>query len=442
MDQPISIFDYLPLAALKPDPANPRSHSKRQIRAIADSIEAFGFNAPILINSEKQIVAGHGRLAAAKLLGLEKVPTVNLRHLTAAQTKAYMIADNKLNDLSIFDEKALAAVLKDLSAISLEFDVEATGFAIPEIDKRIHCLDGDMDLDDADEIRIEQGPAITQPGDVWVLGKHRVACGDALDPGIYEAVLKGSTAHAVFADFPYNLKVNGVVSGNGKIRHREFAMASGEMTRGEFATFLSNIFKNLKSRLSEGALVYACMDWRSLEELSAAARGNGLETANLCVWVKTNGGLGSFYRSQHELIYVFRNGHAPHRNNVQLGRFGRNRTNVWNYPGANVFAGGERNRLLKLHPTVKPLRLVADAILDCTAPGQTVLDCFLGSGTTVLAAERTGRIAAGIEMDPLYVDTTVRRWQEMTGDNALHSSGEPFNSLMKTRTISSGVDET
>jgi DNA modification methylase len=240
-------------------------------------------------------------------------------------------------------------------------------------------------------------------------------------------------AATVITDPPYNVRIDGHASGLGAVHHRPFPMASGEMDRAQFTAFLSQTCRNLAAFSFDGALHYIFMDWRHAEELLAAGRDVYGELINLCVWTKHNAGMGSLYRSQHELVFVFKHGRNGHRNNVQLGQFGRNRTNVWHYPGANSFARcGEEGNLSALHPTVKPVAMIADAILDCSARGDIVLDGFLGSGTTVIAAERTGRRCYGLELDPGYVDTIIRRWQALTGGSARHAaSGRSFDDLTR-----------
>ena len=426
-------FELLPLDQLKPNPLNPRKHSREQIRAIARSIEAFGFNAPILIDKNKQIVAGHGRFEAAKLLGRAEVPVLWLEHLTEAQAKAYMLADNKLTDRSSWDDAALAARLKELTELAIDFDVEDIGFELPEIDFRIQSLDASEDADLADECQPVSGPPVSRPGDLWLLGDHRLLCGSALQASAYDVLLCGAEAAAIFTDPPYNVKIDGHVCGSGAIKHSEFAMASGEMTSEEFERFLSEAYKLIGAYADPGAVVFACMDWRHMWEMLAAARAACFDPINLCVWVKSNGGMGSLYRSRHELVFVFRNGKAQHLNNVQLGRFGRNRTNVWNYAGANSFPRKGRAKGLDLHPTVKPIAMVADALLDLTKPDDLVLDPFCGSGATILAAERVGRRGYAIEIDPLYVDTTITRWERMSGAQAHHASGGTFSDIKAER---------
>jgi DNA modification methylase len=424
---------YRPIGELKLEPRNPRAHSTRQIRQIARSIETFSFCVPVLVDATLKVVAGHGRVAAARVLGLNEVPTIRLEHLSEAQARAFMIADNRLTENSTWDDHLLAEQLQELSLMELDFSVEVTGFEMAEIDLRIEGLSLEPGGDDpADAIPTShEGTPVSRAGDQWELGPHRICCGSALDEGAYAALMRGTKAAAIIADPPYNIPIDGNVTGLGSLRHREFVMGAGEMSEQEFIAFLSRACMLLARNSTEGAFHYIFIDWRHLGELLAAGRTAYRELKNICVWVKSNAGMGSLYRSQHELILVFKHGRGPHRNNIELGRFGRNRTNVWNYPGANSFAraGGEGN-LLALHPTVKPTAMIADAIMDCTARGDIVLDGFLGSGTTVIAAELTGRRCYGLELDPLYVDTVVRRWQAYTSANATHAStGRCFNDL-------------
>ena len=427
---------YRELATLKLDPHNPRVHSKKQIEQIARSIRAFGFNVPILINAQNKILAGHGRILACRQLGWSEVPTIMLEHLTPEQAQAFLIADNKLTENASWDEQLLAQQLQALCAAQLDFSIEATGFEIAEIDLLIDNLTpaAEGENDPADALP-SAGPAVTQPGDVWLAGPHRTLCANALEPSSYIALLAARKAQVVIADPPYNVKVSGHVCGKGAIQHREFAMASGEMDSDSFSAFLTQVCALLAQHSADGSLHYLFIDWRHLPEILHAGARAYSELKGLCVWVKDNGGMGSLYRSQHELILVWKSGRAPHRNNVQLGQFGRNRTNVWHYPGVNSFARHtEEGNLLALHPTVKPVALVADALLDCSARGDIVLDPFLGSGTTLIAAERTGRVCYGLELDALYVDTIIRRWQRYTGLVArLESSGEGFDEVEQSR---------
>ena len=419
---------YRAIGELKLDPKNSRLHSKKQIRQIANSIKTFGFNVPVLVDADLNVIAGHGRLLACRELGMTEVPTLCLEHLTEAQIRAFMIADNRLTEIASWDDQLLAEQLQELSLLDLDFDIEVTGFEMGEIDLRIASLEDEAEPGDDPADTFPEPPArppISKRGDLWHLRRHRVLCGNALEAADFAALMGEEQAVSVFTDPPYNVPIHGHASGLGSIRHRPFPMASGEMDTAEFTAFLRQVCLNLAAFSTEGSLHYICMDWRHLGELLAAGRDAYGDLKNLCVWVKDNGGMGSLYRSQHELVLVFKHGGNRHRNNVQLGQFGRNRSNVWHYPGANSFArfGGEGN-LLALHPTVKPVAMVADAILDCSARGDIVLDAFVGSGTTVIAAERTGRRCYGMELDPAYVDTAIRRWQVLTGESALHATSD------------------
>lgn len=425
---------YRPIAALTLDPRNPRRHDRKQIRRIAHSIQTFGFNVPVLVDRDFKVIAGHGRILACCELGWETVPTICLEHLTERQAKAFMVADNRLAEISVWDDRLLAEQLKELSELNLDFRLEATGFEMGEIDLRIESLtsEGDGEANSAEAIpEVPAGPAVSQAGDLWRLGPHRVHCGSALEQAAYAALMDGGQAAMVFTDPPYNVVIAGNVSGLGAIQHRNFVMASGEMGEAEYIPFLTRSLKLLAQHSISGSLHYICMDWRHARELLAAGREAYAELKNMCVWVKDNAGMGSLYRSQHELVFVFKHGRACHRNNIQLGQFGRHRSNVWHYSSVSAFGrASEEGKLLALHPTVKPVTLVADTILDCSVRGDIVLDGFLGSGTTVIAAERTGRRCYGLELDPLYVDTIVRRWQAYTGERAQHAAtGRAFNEI-------------
>jgi DNA modification methylase len=339
-----------------------------------------------------------------------------------------------LTEISSWDDRLLAQQLKDLSLLGLDFSLELTGFEMGEIDLRIASLDDAPEGEDDPADLLPDpltSPPISQIGDMWRLGNHVVACNNALDPAAFARLMGEQCAAMVFTDPPYNVPIDGHASGLGAVHHRPFPMASGEMDTPQFTSFLRQALHNLAAFSGDGSIHFICMDWRHIEELMAAGREVYGELKNLCVWVKDNAGMGSLYRSRHELIFVFKHGRNGHRNNVQLGRFGRNRSNVWTCPGANSFARHrEEGNPCALHPTVKPAAMVADAIFDCSARGETVLDAFLGSGTTVIAAERTGRRCYGLELDPLYVDAIIRRWQKLTSGTAHHAaSGRRFDDL-------------
>ena len=431
-----------PIASLKLRRNNPRTHSEKQIRQIAASIETFGFTNPVLIDASQTVIAGHGRVRAAKQLGMTTVPTVQLEHLSKAQVRAYVIADNKLAECAGWDRDLLAIELQELAEIDLDFALEVTGFETAELDLLIGGGPHDAETDPADawEGPDPDAPTVSRPGDLWQVGPHRLLCGDALDRASYDRLLSGQKAQLVFVDPPYNVRIEGFVSGLGRTRHGEFAMASGEMSAAEFTAFLEQALRHHAAHSHDGALHFVCMDWRHVGELLAASRRVYSACKNLCVWVKTNAGMGSLYRSQHELVYVFKVGTAPHVNNVALGRHGRSRSNVWHYAGVNSF-GAERDEALATHPTVKPVRLVADAILDGSRRGDLVLDGFAGSGTTLLAAERTGRIGCGLEIEPRYVDAAIRRMAEHAGLEAkLAESGKTFTEVAAERAPESGSE--
>jgi len=422
---------YRPIDALILDIENPRLHSRRQIRQIARSIETFGFNVPILVSADLKVIAGHGRVLASRELRTKEVPTICIDHLSPEKIRTYAIADNKLTENGAWSEELLANHFRELAALDLDFSLDVTGFEIGEIDLLIESGgQPEATEDTADDLQaIPSGPPVCQAGDIWLLGQHRVFCGNSLESVSYTALVKGEEADLVFTDPPYNVRIDGHASGLGKTRHREFAMATGEMGRAEFTDFLTRICLQLKRFSRAGAIHYICMDWRHAGELLAAGDEIYPELKNICVWVKHNAGMGSFYRSQHELVFVFKTGARSHLNNIQLGKHGRHRTNVWSYRAANDFGRStDEGNLLQMHPTVKPVAMVADAILDCSSRGELVFDPFLGSGTTLIAAERVGRRCFGIEIDPAYVDTIIRRWQAFSGDVARHAvTGEAFD---------------
>ena len=410
----IAVGDLIPWAR------NARTHSRKQIRQIADSIETFGFTNPVLIDERRRILAGHGRVAAAKLHGMTEVPCVRIAHMTEAQKHAYVIADNKLALNAGWDEELLALELGALLDMDdLDFEVDVTGFSIAEIDSLIEGQAPEEPGDPRDDALPEarKVSARCRPGDVWQLGRHRLVCGDALDPETVALLMEDEAARMVFADPPYNVPIEGHVSGKGRIKHREFAMATGEMTVPEFTRFLQTAFWNMAAVSVDGAIHFLCMDWRHMGEMLAAGEGVYAELKNLIVWVKDNGGMGTFYRSRHELIFAFKVGTATHTNSFELGQHGRHRTNVWQYRGVNTLKAGRMDELA-LHPTVKPVQMIADAIKDVSGRGEIVLDLFGGSGSTLIAAEKTGRRARLAELDPLYCDRILARWEAYAKDTA------------------------
>lgn len=420
-----------PIEALQPYVGNARTHSKKQIAQIAASIRRFGFVSPVLLGEDDGVVAGHGRIEAARSLGMVEIPAIRLDHLSPAERRAYLLADNRLAELASWDAELLALELQGLEALELDFDLEITGFDGAELEL---LLNPSPSPDPEDQLPEAAGPVITRSGDVWIMGPHRLHCGDARDPQAYASLMAGEPARMVFADPPYNVAIDGHAGGKGRIARRPFIMASGEMSGAEFTTFLTETLSGMAGASMDGSIAFICMDWRHLPELLAAGAVAYDEMKNLIVWTKDNGGMGAFYRSQHELIGVFKKGRAPHVNTFGLGETGRYRTNVWNYPGVNSFTPG-RDDALAMHPTVKPVAMVADAIRDVSHRGEIVLDAFGGSGTTLIAAHRTRRRARLLELDPLYCDVICRRWTALTGEVALlEGDGRSFDQIAEART--------
>jgi DNA modification methylase len=412
---------YRRLSELRPYARNARTHSRRQVAQIAESIRQFGFTNPVLVSGDGEIIAGHGRVEAARLLGLAEVPTLALDHLTPEQRRAYVLADNKLALNAGWDQELLATELQGL--IDLGFEVELTGFSTVEIDLVLEqagesraTLPGAADTAEPadDAIPAALPHAVTRPGDLWQLGRHRLLCSDARLAESYARLLGDEPADLVFTDPPYNVRIDGHVSGLGAVKHREFAFASGEMSQEQFTLFLTESLGAMARACRDGAIAFVCMDWRHMRELLSAGHAVFSELKNLCVWNKSNGGMGAFYRSKHELVFVWKVGTAPHTNNFGLGDTGRYRTNVWDYAGISSLSATRADEL-EMHPTVKPVALVADAIRDCSRRGEIVLDGFGGSGSTLIAAEKTGRVARLIEIDPGYCDTILRRFQAYAG---------------------------
>lgn len=399
---------------LKPRSRNARIHPDKQIFMLARNIDMFGFLVPCVIDEKNQLLTGAARVMAAERLGMKTVPVIRVSHLSEAEKRAFTIADNKLAEIAVWDADVLRSELQYFSDLNVDFDFSIIGFGTAEVDIILDTANEDG----SDDSRVDlKGSVISRLGDLWQAGSHRIYCGDALATSSYEALLAGESAQLVFTDAPYNISM-GQVGGAGGIQHREFAMASGEMNSDQFTSFLTKIAQNLATYSVDGSLHYLCMDWRHCQEILTAGNATYSELKNICVWRKTNAGMGSLYRSQHEFVFIFKNGTAPHINNINLGAHGRNRSNVWDYGGINSF-GKHRDELLAMHPTVKPVALIADIIKDASARGDIVLDVFGGSGSTLIAAEKTKRRAALLEIDPLYVDSAIRRWQTLTGKTAV-----------------------
>lgn len=426
-------LEWMAIGKIQPNPNNPRVHSRKQINKIIASIDKFGFLNPVLIDEDNIALAGHGRLEAARIKGLTHVPVIRFAHLSAAQKKAYLITDNRLAELSAFDRGKLAVELTELIDLlpAEGLDVTITGFEPAEIDLLLADMSAPAATPEDNILALPEIP-VARRGDLWALGKHHLICGDSRDPACVARLMGGVTAAVVVTDPPYNRRASDI-GGRGKTQHGNFAFASGEMSTSEFRQFLTETLGNAVKVSRPGAVHYVTMDWRHIGDLIAVGEILYGTMLNLICWNKTNAGQGSFYRSQHELIGVFRVGDHQHRNNVELGRYGRTRSNVWTYAGVNSF-GRNRDQALASHPTVKPVALVADALLDCTLRGETVLDPFMGSGTTIIAAEKVGRVTRGVEYEPGYIDVAIRRWQAFTKLEAtLVDDGRSFDEILRER---------
>ncbi|MGY3346648.1 MULTISPECIES: site-specific DNA-methyltransferase [unclassified Bradyrhizobium] len=411
-------------SALKPPLGRQtRLHSASQIRKIADSITNYGLVLPIVIDGRNRVVAGWATTRAAEQLGLEQIPVIRIADLSEPKLRALRLGLNKLPELATWVDLELKCELSEILESDPQITLEATGFQNAEIDTLLH----DSGLDQEDELPSEdtQTKPICRIGDQFSLGDHLIRCGDALDPESFAKLLATEQAGMVFTDPPYNVKISGHVTTS--TTHHDFPMGKGELSPCEFQTFLETALCHVATYSRDGAIHFVCMDWRHSAELLAAGAAVFNELKNICVWNKSNAGMGSLYRSQHEFVFVYKIGTAPHINNIALGRHGRNRTNVWSYVGQSALSGTSKSKL-SLHPTVKPVAMIADAIRDCSNPGDIILDPFGGAGTTMIAAERTGRRARLLELNPAYVDVTIQRWQRLTGKTAYNiETGRPFS---------------
>jgi DNA modification methylase len=416
-------IEEIPISSLKWNARSPRVHPEKQIEMLARNIDTFGFLIPCLISDQNRLLCGNARVLSAMRLGMETVPAVRVSHLSDNDQRVFILADAKLSEHARWHPEILQEEIQFTTNLNIDLDLSVIGFETAEVDLILERTEEQIEDDPTESLRPQ---AISRSGDIWRAGEHRVCCGDALSERSYDAVLGRSRAGLVVTDPPYNVRINGHVGGSGEIQHREFAMASGEMTPDQFVSLLTVSLGHLAAHSGDGSLQYIFMDWRHCPEILAAGQAAYNELKNICVWRKANAGMGSLYRSQHEFVFVFKNGTAAHINNINLGAHGRNRSNVWDYAGINGF-GRHRDELLAMHPTVKPVAMLADIIKDASHRGDVVLDAFGGSGSTLMAAERTGRRAAIIEIDPLYVDATIRRWQTLTGRTAYcEVTGETF----------------
>jgi DNA modification methylase len=410
---------------LRPVARNVRRHTRGQLLKVQKSLSHFGHIRPILITPDLEIIDGQLICEALKANGATTVRAIVVRGLSSVEIRALRLMLHRSAEDAVWDADALRIELQAI--LDAGFDLDLTGFDTPEFDR---ILSSDIPqanvFEDGSDIPRAGTTAISRPGDIWQCGKHRIGCGNARDQDFVARVRDDRAANVCFVDPPYNVPIAGFVSGKGRHQHREFLQGSGEMSSDDFYALLQDSLAVLRTASTANALIYVCMDWRHLVELAVAGRACGMALYNVCVWVKNNAGMGGIYRNQHEMVCVFRAGADQPLNNVELGKYGRNRSNVWSYPGMASF-GADRDELLASHPTVKPVALISDVLRDVTKRGDVVLDTFLGSGSTLVAAQETGRVCFGVELDPLYVDVAIRRWQRATGLDAVHAeSGQTF----------------
>ena len=426
------VIERVLIDTLRLAPVSLLIHPKKQIEKAQKFLAAFDQVPVVYAEPNGDIIGGEEIWLALKANGDSEVNVIFVNDKTPAEIKAIRLALHRLPLDAKWDAENLTAVMSELASIN--FDLDLTGFDAPQIDVYL-SLDvpkANVEENGADIPSPELTP-VSQRGSIWKLGRHRVGCGDATDLAFVSAILDNQQAHVCFVDPPYNIPVDGFISGKGRHHHHEFLQGSGELSSADFFAFLRHSFSVLKSNCAPTALIYACIDWRHVKEMTVAGHACDMPLYQIVTWVKSNGGMGGIYRNQSEFICVFKAGDATPLDNVELGRHGRNRTNVWNYPGMSSF-GIERDSLLGMHPTVKPVAMIADALRDVTKRGEIVLDTFLGSGSTLIAAEETGRSCRGVELDPIYVDVAIRRWQNATGRDAILSgTGQTFSSVAERR---------
>ena len=426
-------ISWVQVSSLRSHPASPRKFKTIDERAAARIVEVRDVIPPLVIDADGTVLVGEVIYRAARRLGLEELPVMRVEHLSDVEALELSVAYQRLNEIGEWDRG-------QLGALNLRFEIEIPGYEPEQIGFEVGAMDvmiGELpqeDPEEEDDEGLSASYPVSEVGDIWQLGKHRLVCGDSTDPATFAKLMAGvSPAALVFSDPPFGCKIDGFVASSG--RHREFVMGSGEMAPDELFEFFRAFIEAFLPHIKSGAVVEIVIDWRSLHLMLRAAEPLLGPLINLAVWVKDRPGQGSFLRSQHELVLIFKAGKGRFRNNVMLGKHGRSRSNVWSYPSAKTAStGSDEGDMLKNHPTPKCVRMVADAILDCTKRGEIVIDAFLGSGTTLIAADKVGRVCHAVELDPLYVDLAIRRWQAWSGEQAVHSStGRSFDEIESER---------
>jgi len=391
------------------------NYTQKEIEKTMHVLKLFGEQIPLLIDKNNAVVFGENLFLAATKLGFDKVSVIQIEDLSEKKINAFKIAYKKILSFGEFDINELRVELKEL-VVNLGFAPYDLGYDTVEFDNLLFVDNSQSDKKCPPEIENIVIPnnvkKIVRLGDLILLGRHKLYCGDSLDSNSYKILMCDEKADIIVTDPPYNVKIQNNVT--NQPHHEEFEQASGEMSDLEFENFLNTAFKNAKVYSKENSLHYIFMDWRHSYILQKALLDVFAKLLNICVWDKTKAGLGSFYRSQHEFCFVYQNGNGKYVNNIQLGKNGRNRSNIWQYQGMNI-STKQAKKLSKLHPTVKTTAMLIDILLDASSVNEIVLDCFGGSGSTLIAAEECGRCARLIELSPHYCDVIIHRWEELTG---------------------------
>ncbi len=426
-----SRIEEVAVCDLKIDPLDPWKQNKEDIERAIPFIKRFsGDVLPVMIDADNNVVIGAAFVQGAKKVGVRSLRVVRQAFANPTERKLFSVAATKILNTGFWDGTALAEAMLEFEKSIEDFSHDLIAFPPGVLDK---LIGGAISSEGADNVPITKSlKPVSYIGQVWTARGHRIMCADSTDAEALAILMAGKLAAAALLDPPFGCPIKGFVSSTGK--HREFVQASGEMSEPELFEFFQRLCRAIAMILRPGALSYMFIDWRSLHLLLQAGQEVFGKLANLCVWSKDRGGMGSLYRSQHELVLVFRQPGAKHTNNVQLGKHGVNRTNVWAYPSAASSRKGREGDLLKSHPTPKVAEMIADAMLDCTFRGEIVVDTFIGSGTSLIAAERTGRLCFGMDLDPLYVDLAIRRWQAWTGEKAIDAdTGRTFDDLADSK---------
>jgi DNA modification methylase len=402
-------------------------YSDKHVDYVVGCLEDFGFINPAVIDDNDFILTGHSRVKAAIKAKMKKIPVIRVSHLSDMEKSRYSISHNLLSRLPKLDHEKLARKTEKIHKAGGDKAIKRMGMTMQDFHALMASQTKTKAMKEGDGNDIASDVQVTKPGDLWLLGNHRLFCGDSRDQESYRILMDGEKARTVLTDPPYNLDISQIKVDRGS--HTNFNMGSGEMTSDEFTDFLRLVIENMADNLIDGGLLYIFMDARHTPEIVQAYADMKLKMLNICIWNKEAAGMGSFYRHQHEMVHVLKKGNASHVNNIRMGKFGNSRSDVWSYPRVKKsFGSGE----LSFHPTVKPMQLIADAIIDCSYKGDIILDPFCGSGTTIIAAENTERRGFGMEISPFYCDQIIHRFERCTGQKVIHAdSGKSFQALSR-----------